>query len=41
MSGFRLPCGSMVKNPPASAGLIPDWENSTCLATTKPMCHNY
>ena len=44
MSVFRLPCGSMVKNPPANArdtGLMPDWENSTCLATTKPMCHNY
>ena len=39
-----FPGGSMVKNPPANAGdtgLIPDWENSTCLATTKPICHNY
>ena len=44
MSGFRLPCGSVVKNPPANVGdtgLSPDWENSACLATTKPMCHNY
>ena len=36
--------GSVVENPPANAGgkgFIPTWEDPTCLAATKPMCHNY
>ena len=44
MSGFRLPCGSVVKNPPANVGdtgLIPDSGRLTCYGVAKTMCHNH
>ena len=41
--GLDFPGGPVEKNPPANTedlGLIPVWEDSTCLGATKPGSHN-
>ena len=42
--GWGFPDGSVIKNPPANAGVMgstPDLGRSTCLGATKPVHHNY